>query len=309
MNKYVLMLDKGMGYGDCVCLLSSIQGLHEREECRVSVLTNHPECFHNQPGVDHLADTSNFGGFWELECKDATQVFRYFYWEINGRMRGLPAPLLNLFRTMTGLQPTTKFPTFHIREQDFAIADELTKKARKPLVLFHRGLGRESKLLPMELCVRVVERLKKDYTVAQIGYTHDPEIPGTMQLRGKLSFLQSAAVMSRAHFMFGHDSLPAHMSGIVETPGIFMYGPTDPEDFGYKHNVNIEHRECPQSDYHCGRPCPWHFDYELKNGKFEDWECPDRRCMTGITMEEIDAAVVETERRIKEGIVYELEVN
>ena len=168
LRKYVLMMDKGMGYGDSLCVLSVIQGLHEREECKVGVLSNHPETLQGQPGVDALASTAQFEGFWEEWCKDADKIFRFQYWEENGRMRNLEGGLLNWMRAKVDLPPAEAFPDFVITEREMAFAIEMTRKVRLPIVVFHRGLGRESKLMSLEMCEQVVKVLKRTYTVTPI---------------------------------------------------------------------------------------------------------------------------------------------
>jgi lipopolysaccharide heptosyltransferase III len=66
--------------------------------------------------------------------------------------------------------------------------------------------------------------------------------PGrTLNLCGKLSPRESAAVMQRATFFVGHDSGPMHLASAVGTPCVAMFGdlnrPRQWHPFGEKHQV------------------------------------------------------------------------
>lgn len=300
--KYVLMAGAGYGYGDALCLLSVAQTLKSQNH-EVAVLTGHPEVYDSQPGIDRVYSMGAALGMWEDWCKDG-KVINFPYWEITGRMRGLPDTLLNVFRGMAGLDKATEFPTFVMNESDMIIAAELRHKLQKPLVVVHRGKGREIKLIPMSSMIDIVNELKHDYDVAQIGYKFDDKIPGTIDLRQRMTFRQSMAVMMDADFIVGHDSMPAHASGIVQTPGVFIYGPTSPVDFGYTHNENIFTGYCSKElSAPCGRPCTWHYDYVSSiEGGYKDWDCDDRWCIKGVGAKEVLERIEILKSRLKQGI-------
>jgi ADP-heptose:LPS heptosyltransferase len=270
----------------------------------VVVMATHGEVFAGQSGVDRLYWTGGSDGFWEKECR-GNKVLTFPYWEISGRMRNLPDTLLNTLRDMAGLKPATEFPTIAVSENDVSFAKELKDKLGRGYVVIHRGLGRPIKLLSMETTLEVVESLKAKYEVVQIGYPHDPRIPGTLDLTKGTSFTRSVAVMAEAEFIVGHDSMPNHLSGMIEVPGVFVFGPTSPLDFGYGHNENVFTGMCSQDKCGapCGRPATWFYDYLPKEGGgVRDWECPNRTCIDEVTSSMIMSAVEKLQTRIVKGI-------
>lgn len=96
---------------------------------------------------------------------------------------------------------------------------------------------------------------------------------------GKISFLQSAALISKCDVILSNDSAPVHMAVAMGTPVVEIYGSTVPE-FGFApwgdRNLII------QKSLYC-RPCGIH-------GKSK---CPEKhfRCMNEITTQEVYEAV------------------
>lgn len=294
------MATPGLGYGDSLCLLSIAQDLKKETDPRVVVMAAHPEVFNGQPGLDAVYWTGNALGFWDKECSDADTVFTFPYWEVTGRMRGLPDTLLNVLRKMAQLGPAREFPTFKIPNEDQLFVRELREKLGREYVVVQRGLGRPIKLIGMDVMKGVVRELKADYDVVQSGYAHDERIPGTLDMTKDCSFTRTVALMAGAKFIVGHDSMPSHLSGIIEVPGVFIYGPTSPADFGYAHNENVFLGVCSQSPkVPCGRPAPWFYDYVAKEGGgYKDWECPNRTCMDRVSVKVILDAVERLKARL-----------
>lgn len=69
----------------------------------------------------------------------------------------------------------------------------------------------------------VVEKMP--YPVIQIGGTTDRKVSGCTDLRGKLSFRETAYVMKHAEAAVTIDSFPAHLAGVLGTPVVVLFGP------------------------------------------------------------------------------------
>ncbi len=97
---------------------------------------------------------------------------------------------------------------------------------------------------------------------------------------GKLSLLESAALLSRCKLLLANDSAPVHMAVAMRTPVVEIYGSTVP-DFGFypygTGNVIIE-KNLP-----C-RPCGIHGHQKCPLGHF--------RCMKEISPEEVYQSVI-----------------
>lgn len=98
---------------------------------------------------------------------------------------------------------------------------------------------------------------------------------------GKLSVLQSAALISYSKVVLSNDSAPVHLAGAMKKPVVAIFGSTVPE-FGfapYGDNSVILQRELP-----C-RPCGIHGHQKCPQGHF--------RCMKEISADEVFQTVME----------------
>lgn len=74
--------------------------------------------------------------------------------------------------------------------------------------------------------------------IIQIGTSGDFPIDGCLHFQGKTSFSQTAFIIKNALLFIGNDSMPAHLSGILNVPSVILYGPTSIKNHGpyWKHD-------------------------------------------------------------------------
>ncbi len=85
----------------------------------------------------------------------------------------------------------------------------------------------------------VVHELSKNHVVTQIGSPGEPEIEGVS--RAYLGFpLESVKKMVKDHHMIlSVDNFLPHFANLYDKGGVVIFGRSDPNIFGYDHNVNI----------------------------------------------------------------------
>jgi heptosyltransferase I len=153
---------------------------------------------------------------------------------------------------------------------------------QRPLVVLHPGARWESKLWPAASWARLAERLAAaGFTVALTGSKADAplaaEIIGTtkapvVNLTGRTSLAQLAAVLRRARLAFITHTGALHLAAALGTPVVALFGPTAPwrtGPFGAGHQV-------VRLDLPCS-PC-------LQR------QCPAPRCLTDLTPEMVMGA-------------------
>ncbi|HBR17446.1 MAG: lipopolysaccharide heptosyltransferase II [Deltaproteobacteria bacterium RIFCSPLOWO2_12_FULL_43_16] len=96
-----------------------------------------------------------------------------------------------------------------------------------------------------------------------------------IDLTGKATLEETAAVMKRCNVIVTHDSGPMHLASAVGRPVVSIFGPTDPKEYyplssDSHYFWNVENIECA--------PC-----YE--DGRFPD--CNDPICMKAVTVEQV----------------------
>ncbi len=134
----------------------------------------------------------------------------------------------------------------------------------------------------------VVHALRGEYTLLQLGSPHDPVLDGCVDLRGKTSIRESAAILANSVLFLGQVGFLMHLTRAVDRPAVIIYGGREmPWQSGYSSNTNL-YTELP-----CA-PC-WR------------WNACDnvvqRLCMRSITVDDVVRAVHERAARADEPLV------
>jgi heptosyltransferase-2 len=161
--------------------------------------------------------------------------------------------------------------------------------ANRPLIAVAPGARWETKRYPEEGFRAIVSGLPDGgFGIAMVGNEDDAEmisriIDGchrtAVNLAGRLTILETAAVLQRAEVTVTNDSAPLHISEAVGTPVVALFGPTVRE-FGYYPRLAAS--IALETEIGC-RPCS-------RNGAKP---CPEgtKQCLTAIQPETILEAV------------------
>jgi ADP-heptose:LPS heptosyltransferase len=105
---------------------------------------------------------------------------------------------------------------------------------------------RATKLLPQRIWVETVARLRDaGWTIVQLGTLDDGYIDGvTLDLRGKTTLGEAAALLKHALCHVGTEGGLVHLAHAVGTKSVVMFGPTSVEFLGYPLNKNIVASDC-----------------------------------------------------------------
>jgi ADP-heptose:LPS heptosyltransferase len=139
---------------------------------------------------------------------------------------------------------------------------------------------------------KVINQIK-NYTIIQIGDKNEsPFLTNVIDMRGKLSVVESIQLIKKATLHLGVDSFSNHATALLPlTPSVILWGSTHPMIFGYPHNINI------WKPLQCS-PCYRIYDWITKNptGKCQldtnqSWKTPNHPCMASITVDEVLNAI------------------
>ncbi|MFC1709485.1 methyltransferase domain-containing protein [Candidatus Omnitrophota bacterium] len=144
-------------------------------------------------------------------------------------------------------------------------------------VTMHNGsdIARQTKCWRKDGWKEVIKYLNsKGYKVIQLGAKFEDSIEGAINMLGRTSINECAALISRAKFHLDTEGGLVHVARAVRTRSIVLFGPTPVSFFGYDCNVNIS------SDIEC-KGCWWRIDTWWR-------ECPEKyplppKCMQAIT--------------------------
>jgi ADP-heptose:LPS heptosyltransferase len=86
----------------------------------------------------------------------------------------------------------------------------------------------------------VVDQLLGEVSFVQLGSKSDPPIKGALDLRGKTSFRESAAILAASRVFIGIEGFPMHLARAVDCRSVIIYGGReDPQILGYACNENL----------------------------------------------------------------------
>lgn len=119
----------------------------------------------------------------------------------------------------------------------------------------------------------------------QLGSTQDPPLEGALDLRGKTSLRETAAILKASNGLVCNEGLLMHLARAVDRRSLVVYGGRIlARHSGYLENINLEHSP-PCS------PC----------GK--DSECEfNRACLSSITVEKVAEKIMELQMRRHESL-------
>ena len=154
-------------------------------------------------------------------------------------------------------------PILYPTTADFASVAELVKSkfiTISPASVWH------TKQYPSDQWIAFINELPADLTVYLLGGPGDAGLcqiiletcnrSGLIVLSGKLSYLQSAALMSRAVMNYVNDSAPLHFASAMNAPVTAIYCSTIPE-FGFGPLSDVSHIVEIEQPLYC-RPCGLH---------------------------------------------------
>ena len=266
------------GIGDDLMCTTVFRELKKRSARRIAMATQHPDLFAKNPDVDHLIHHPHARTARWLQKGLPLKRMGYSAYD---PVRDADEPLAeNVLIKLLRLARVTG--DVELRPYIFLTEKELTsgKLAREQIVMQSSGMSapypmRNKEWYP-ERFQSVCAELSADVQVIQIGSAKDPKLESAMDLRGKTSLRQSAAILANSLLFIGLEGFLMHLARAVDCRSVIIYGGRiKPTQIGYVANKNL------YSQVRCA-PC-W-----LRNTcEFE------RKCMDMITGDQVIAAAAE----------------
>ena len=130
-------------------------------------------------------------------------------------------------------------PEIRLRADELARADFATGA----ICLHSTGLGAKYPMLNKEWSAGRFQELAAklaDQRLIQLGLPSDPLLPGALDLRGKTSLRESAAILARARLFIGQVGFMMHLARAVDCPAVVVYGGRErPDQTGYIGFTNL----------------------------------------------------------------------
>lgn len=273
-----LLIHFAAGVGDELMLTATIRALRQRGAPRCWVMSRRPELYRGNPDIAAVVPVEARVIALARRCHARIIEPRYTVEDPAGNMRSPP-------NHMTACLMATAGITGRVNLQPILELSALEKAAAA------HGAGSivvqpsvRSALRPNELkewwpdrWQQVVDSLRPDHRIIQVGGDNDPLLHGVEDRRGHaISLREVAALLSHARLFLGLESGMMHLARAVDCPGVILFGGrVHPLQAGYAGFINLTRSPA------CS-PCWRYTGCEL-----------DRQCMRDISPADVVDAVRE----------------
>jgi hypothetical protein len=242
----------GAGIGDDLLLTSVFHELRRRGRRNFWVRTTRPELYlHNDDVPVVVPPLERFD---LLVKRVGTSVVYPWYTSYHPAFdRDDPTPeqhLISIMCQKAGITGTvTLRPYLHLTDEE----TQLGVRAPRQVAIMSSGLDAKhamrNKNWSLEKYQGVVTALRDRYDFVQIGSRNDPPLDGVLDLRGKTSLRETAAVLHGSKAFVGQVGFLMHLARAVDCRAVIVYGGREtPAQSGYRCNENL------YSAVHCS-PC------------------------------------------------------
>ena len=230
----------GHGLGDDLLFTGVARELRVRGAKRIVIFSKHRELFRGNPDI--------FGVYnWCYPSVVRLRYHGYNYCHILHYSRYDPNTdrdihanehLLTAMCRMVGVTGTIKLQPRILLSQG---EKEKGRLFERQAVIHSTGLGQyKNKDWFPERFQAVSDHLRSTANIIQLGLASDPAITGTLDLRGKTTLRQSAAILANAQVFVGQVGFLMHLARAVNCRSVIVYGGREtPVVSGYGVNENL----------------------------------------------------------------------
>lgn len=272
------------GIGDDLLLTVLFRELRRRNAGKIWAMSAYPELYRNNADVDLVVPQRI--GYESLMRRLNVRVVTPWYSNYHPAFdRDDPFPEQHIISVMCQKAGITGEVT--LKPYLSLSASELERGRIRPRQIAIQSAGMTARHAMMnknwfaEGYQQVVDTLASKYDFVQLGSPSDPVITGALDLRGKTSLRETAAILAQSLTFVGQVGFLMHLARAVDCRSVMLYGGREhPVQSGYRCNANL-YREVGCS------PC-WRLN-----------SCPyDRECMRRISAADvIDALEMQVEHR------------
>ena len=260
-RKWLTVIDRLGAPGDALITANVIRCIKVKYMyLKINCITPHPELIRIDPNIDSINQPETFYSF------DST------YWELIVRKEKSQNIIEhNMFRLW--IDKCDYKAAFYLSEEEKVWAKKKTSQFDKPIVVICSKSKEPVKNWPQENWLELIQNLKANFSIIQLGDDKEPIFEGVHRYAGKLSMRESAAILSYASYFIGPDSLLMHIANGLNIPSTIIFGGSRPVNcFGYADNINLSITlECS--------PCWIHHGYD---------ECRnDLKCLNQISVSQV----------------------
>ncbi len=213
----------GCGLGDDLLLTAVAHELRKRNAGKIVIFSKYPSLYEENPDVSAVYNLGlstigrrrhwGYGG-------SIPQYGKYD--PVTDRDINAPAHFITTMCRMAGMTGNVDLrPYLYLRPLELKKGRLYSSQA----VIHSAGLAlMRNKQWPTERYQAVADELQKEIQWIQLGLPEDPPIRGALDLRGRTTLRESAAIMATASVFLGEAGFLMHAARAVDTRAVIVYG-------------------------------------------------------------------------------------
>lgn len=242
--KWLTVIDRLGAPGDALITANVIRCIKkEFPQLLINCITPHPELIKLDPNIDSINRPETF------------YSYNSTYWELIARKEKSQNIIEHNMQRL-GIEQYDYKAFYYLCEEEKEWAKHEIAKLDKTLLAICTKSKEPVKNWPEENWFELIQKLKAKFSIIQLGDNREPTLKEVHRYAGKLSMRESAALLSRASYFIGPDSLLMHIANGLNIPSTIIFGGSRTVGcFGYSENINL--RNTPDCS-----PCWIHDGYE-----------------------------------------------
>lgn len=267
----------GEGFGDDVLLTSVIMELHRRGLRRLAVITRLVEIFDNFPFPLAVLDYRRWTTLDAMIRWRRKNTKPHYYRGFREPDIDVPGPghIIGEMCRQTGIRGEVELKTHVFLRPDEIARGRISEHQAAIQCMDRTSLNASlNKIWSAERYQEVVDQNQHRLKFVQLGSGQDPALQGVIDLRGKTTLRESAAILANCRTLVGYVGFLMHLARAAGCRSVIVFGGREhPRQSGYTCNENL-FTELPCSPCWRRRTCDW-----------------DRVCMQRIESRHVTAAI------------------
>lgn len=248
LSKPDIVISFGISLGDDLLCTIPAKRLRQKGYKKIWMMTQFPEIFLNNPNIDKIIKKNSNG--------NVSKAMRDYLKKIKARV---------VHPWYTKYDKTTDrdiIPEKHIVHIMCDKTNVPYPEILKPEIYLTASEKKKGKLFNNQICIHstgsgarqpmhtkdwyperfqeVVDILKTKYTIIQLGSAGDTFLQGAIDMRGKTTIRETAAILYRSEFFIGQVGFLMHLARAVDCRSVIIYGGRErPDQSGYDFNINL----------------------------------------------------------------------
>jgi len=250
------------GIGDNLLCSIVARELRKRGESRISILTGYPQLFWHNPDIHSFLPNSGFSRALLAQLKVPATYLTYGRHVVAERRDVLPP--YHIIVEMC--QRASIRGEIEVRPYLTLTPGELKRGrlSEKQVAIQSSGMSAQFAMRVKEWFPdrfeKVVDALRGQFDFVQIGAREDPPLKGALDLRGKTTLRQTAAILANSVVFVGLVGFLMHLARAVDCRSVIVYGGRElPSITGYACNQNLV-RQPPCAPCGLYNDCEYHRD-------------------------------------------------